>query len=126
MTRVAVWTAVVALTLSACSGWVETAPTGASGEGGACYMVQPLGTPFIPDPHCAGGTHEVACVGPADSPGFCDPQSERCCVGLDPDCCAGCLVTENICGRTIDVCLPECPLGQTCGAYDARCHDVGM
>ena len=127
MRQASTWAVVAsALGAVACGEWVGIAPTGNGGDGGACYMAEPLGKPFVTDPYCACGTHETACVGPAGSPGFCDPESERCCVGLDPDCCAGCLVTEYVCGRNIDVCLPKCPTGQTCGAHDGRCHDDSM
>lgn len=98
---------------------------GGGGSGGECDAGSPYtgGTYGTVDPDCVTGLHTIQCH---SGDGFCDPKTLRCCTKLDPDCCAGCLTTEVICGKEVDVCLAECPTGQVCGANDARCHLIGM
>ena len=94
--------------------------------GGSCIVPVPsFDGGGAPDQQCIGGDHTTSCIGAAGSDGLCDPKTQRCCVGYDVDCCAGCLTDETVCGTSVDVCLDRCPDGQSCGASDGRCHPTG-
>lgn len=108
-----------------CKASEYTAHIGDGGSTGECDGGSPYtgGTYGTVDPECVTGLHTIQCH---SGDGFCDPKTLRCCTKLAPDCCKGCLTTEVICGKEVDVCLAECPTGQVCGAHDARCHLIEM